>query len=168
MYIKIYIIEHHHNKPIILIKKIEIIINWMITSEISVRIYFLVMNNHNFIYDGSELLGFGDNQDGQLGLGDNKNINLPTLVMTDTTIRQIVCGYRHTFIFKKSGELFAFVYNDDGQLGLGDNNNRNTPTLLGTFDNIVSINGVILQIKWNPDIYVTLSKTKKREIKNFL
>ena len=35
MYIKIYIIEHHHNKPIILIKKIEIInklnsyiINW--------------------------------------------------------------------------------------------------------------------------------------------
>ena len=39
----------------------------MITSEISVRIYFLVMNNHNFIYDGNELLGFGDNEYGQLG-----------------------------------------------------------------------------------------------------
>ena len=90
----------------------------MITSEISVRIYFLVMNNHNFIYDGNQLLGFGHNEYGQLGLGDNKK--------------------------------------------------RNTPTLLGTFENIVSINGIILQIKWNPDIYVTLSKTKKREIKNFL
>ena len=102
----------------------------MITSEISVRIYFLVMNNHNFIYDGNKLLGFGDNEYGQLALGDNNNRNLPTLVMTDTTIRQIVCGYSHTFIFKESGELFAFGCNDDGQLGLGDNENRNIPTLL--------------------------------------
>ena len=87
------------------------------------------MNNHNFIYNGNQLLGFGDNQYGQLGLGDNKNRNPPTLVMTDTTIRQIVCGYDHTFIFKKSGELFAFGNNYYGQLGLGNNENKNIPTL---------------------------------------
>ena len=102
----------------------------MITSEISIIIYFLVMNNHNFIYNGNQLLGFGHNQYGQLGLGDNNNRNLPTLVMTDTTIRQIACGSDHTFILKESGELFAFGCNCYGQLGLGDNENRNIPTLL--------------------------------------
>ena len=76
--------------------------------------------------------------------------------------------YYHSFILKESGELFAFGCNSYGQLGLADNKKRNIPTLLGTFENIVSINGVILQIKWNPDIYATLSKTKKREIKNLL
>ena len=126
------------------------------------------MNSHNFIYNGNELLGFGDNEYGQLGLGDNNNRNLPTLLMKDNTIRQIVCGGYHSFILKESGELFAFGNNTHGQLGLGDNKKRKIPTLLGTFDNTVSINGVILQIKWNPDIYVTLTKTKKREIKDFL
>ena len=104
--------------------------NWIVTSEISTRIYFSIMNDHNFIYDGSQLLAFGDNHYGQLGLGDNKNRNLPTLVMTDTTIREIVCGSDHTFILKESGELFAFGYNYYGQLGLGDNENRKIPTLL--------------------------------------
>ena len=69
------------------------------------------MNDHNFIYDGNELLGFGYNEYGQLGLGDNKNRNLPTLVMKDKTIRQIICNGDHTFILKESGELFAFGYN---------------------------------------------------------
>ena len=142
---------------------------------------------HSFILkESDELFAFGYNYNGQLGLGDNENRKIPTLLMKtgddivpslnlpvrdkvkDNTIQQIICGSFHSFIFKESGELFAFGFNSCGQLGLGDNNNRNTPTLLGTFDNIVSINGVILQIKWNPDIYATLSKTKKREIKNFL
>ena len=104
--------------------------NWIVTSEISTRIYFSIMNDHNFIYDGSQLLAFGHNHYGQLGLGDNKNRNLPTLVMTDTTIRQIACGSNHTFILKESGELFAFGNNECGQLGLGDNENKNMPTLL--------------------------------------
>ena len=104
--------------------------NWIVTSEISTGIYFLVMNDHNFIYDGNQLLAFGYNHYGQLGLGDMKDRNIPTLVMRDTTIRQIICGNDHTFILKESGELFAFGHNYDGQLGLGDNENRNVPTLL--------------------------------------
>ena len=143
--------------------------------------------HHSFILkESGELFVFGYNYHGQLGLGDMRDRNIPTLLMKsgddvvpnlklpvrdkvkNNTIRQIVCGGYHSFILKESGELFAFGSNTRGQLGLADNNNRNTPTLLGTFDNIVSINGVILHIKWNPNIYVTLSKTKKREIKNFL
>ena len=142
---------------------------------------------HSFILkESGELFAFGRNSSGQLGLGDMRDRNIPTLLMKSgddivpnlklpvrdkvksNTIRQIVCGVLHSFILKESGELFAFGNNTHDQLGLGDNNNKNTPTLLGTFENAVSINGVILQIKWNPDIYVTLTKTKKREIKDFL
>ena len=124
---------------------------------------------HSFILkESGELFAFGRNYNGQLGLGDNKNRSVPTLVMQDKTIQHVVCGDYYSFILKESGELFAFGGNTEGQLGLGDNKKRKIPTLLGTFDNIVSINGVILHIKWNPDIYVILSKTKKREIKDFL
>lgn len=38
-----------------------------------------------------------------------------------------------------------------------------------TDENIISINGILIKkIKWNSDIYLTLSKTKRSEIKNFL
>ena len=41
------------------------------------------MNYHTLIYDGNELFSFGNNSCGQLGVGDNINRNVPTLVMTD-------------------------------------------------------------------------------------
>ena len=50
------------------------------------------MNNHIFIYDANQLLAFGNNQFGKLGLGDNKDRNIPTLLMQDKKIQQIVCG----------------------------------------------------------------------------
>ena len=88
------------------------------------------MNKHTLIYDGNELFGFGNNDYGQLGLGDNDNRNIPILLMTDKTIRKIFYGSYHTFILKESGELFAFGNNNYGQLCLGDNNNRYVSTLI--------------------------------------
>ena len=148
---------------------------------------------HSFILTKSgELFSFGFNDNGQLGLGDNDNKNVPTLLMktwddvvpslnpplgTDRRqdrvktkrIHQIICGAFHTFILRNNGELFAFGFNLYGQLGLGDTDNINTPTLLMIDENIVSINGTMIEkIKWNPDIYQTLSITKQREIKYFL
>ena len=39
---------------------------------------------NNFIYDlNGDVLVFGYNSSGQLGLGHNKNINIPTLLMND-------------------------------------------------------------------------------------
>ena len=76
------------------------------------------------------MFAFCRNSFGYLGLGDNININVPTLLMTDKTIRKIVCGDFHTLILKESGELFVFGDNGYGQLGLDDNDYRNVPTLL--------------------------------------
>ena len=58
------------------------------------------MSQHTLIYNGNELFSFGNNEDGQLGLGDDNNRNVPTLLMTDKTIREIVCGWYHTLILK--------------------------------------------------------------------
>ena len=91
------------------------------------------MSCHTLIYDGYELYGFGDNYFGQLGLGDNINRNVPTLMMTDKSIRKIVCGCYHTLILKESGELFVFGNNEFGQLELSDNVSRNVPTLMMTY-----------------------------------
>lgn len=155
-----------------------------------------------------------------MGLNDNKNRNVPTLLMRDQKIRKVICGTfdsfilkesdteepdelfafgrnfsrenspnnhknksallkikgikdvisggDHLFILKESGKLFVRGYNKHGQLGLGDNENRDVPTLLMKDENIVSINEIITKIKWDPDIYKTLSKIKRREIKKFL
>ena len=41
-----------------------------------------------------ELIAFGDNEYGQLGLGDNiEKINIPTCVIKDESIQQIACGH---------------------------------------------------------------------------
>ena len=42
---------------------------------------------HTIIYkNNGDVLVFGYNDDGQLGLGHNNNINIPTLLMNDKTI----------------------------------------------------------------------------------
>ena len=45
--------------------------------------------------------------------------------MTDPEIKQIICGYYHTMIWRNNGDVLVFGYNGYGQLGLGDNQNRN-------------------------------------------
>ena len=76
------------------------------------------------------LWALGDNRCGQLGLNDYKSRDIPTLVMKNKTIRQVICGAHHSFILSELGELFAFGNNFDGQLGLGDNQSRHIPTLV--------------------------------------
>ena len=78
--------------------------------------------------DGT-LWGCGDNQYGQLGLGDTTNRTTFTQVTTNTdNIKEIYCGGSQTFILKNDGTLWCTGYNEFGELGLGDGTNRNTFT----------------------------------------
>ena len=95
--------------------------------------------NHTFILknDGS-LWACGDNQYGQLGLGDATKRTTFTLVTTNINndVKQVACGnlgtYGFTVILKNDGSVWSCGYNNQGQLGLNDTTQRYTFTKVTT------------------------------------
>ena len=82
--------------------------------------------------DGT-LWGCGYNDYGQLGLGDFNNRTTFTQITTNVNdIKEIYCGWRHTFILKNDGTLWGCGYNQYGNLGLGNTTNRTTFTQIIT------------------------------------
>ena len=116
-----------------------------------------------------ELFAFGCNEHGQLGLGDRRNRNKPTLVMRDKGIRQIICKHHQTFVYKNSGELIGFGRNLGNKFILNDCVNTNRPMLIMKNENLTMINEQkIKRIKWSLCVYSTLSCNKKKEILFFI
>jgi alpha-tubulin suppressor-like RCC1 family protein len=66
----------------------------------------------------SRLYCWGDNEFGQLGLGDDAPRNRPTLVQGSW--RAVSAGTRHTCALDELGRVACFGRNDRGQLGVGD------------------------------------------------
>ena len=87
-------------------------------------------DSHTFILENDGTLwGCGRNNEGQLGLGDTANRNTFTQITTNANdIKEIYCGYYHTFILENDGTLWGCGWNANGQLGLGDGYNRTTFT----------------------------------------
>jgi len=65
----------------------------------------------------------GRNFNGELGLNDNKNRNIPQKLPNIIPI-SISCGGFHSMVITNEG-LFVWGNNKYGQLGLNDNNDRN-------------------------------------------
>jgi alpha-tubulin suppressor-like RCC1 family protein len=73
-----------------------------------------------------EILTFGDNSEGQLGLNiDNKSsVDRPSIIVTTgaeirENIAQVSCGYRHTLVLTENGRVYGFGTNKRYELGLG-------------------------------------------------
>ena len=82
--------------------------------------------------DGT-LWGCGNNNDGELGLGDTSNRTTFTQITANTdNIKSIYGGYDHTLMLKNDGTLWVSGWNNYGQLGLGDTSNRYTFTQITT------------------------------------
>ena len=83
----------------------------------------------------------GNNQYGQLGLGDTSNRKTFTQITTNTNdIKSVYCGGNYTSILKNDGTLYVCGANVYGQLGLGDTTNRKTFTrVITNADDIKSI-----------------------------
>jgi len=78
----------------------------------------------------------GNNDYGQLGLGDTTHRNTFTAVpaLPDGKVaKQVVAGRYHTMILAEDGTVFACGGNAYGQYGLGDEENRNTFTAVPFF-----------------------------------
>ena len=70
---------------------------------------------------------FGYNHYGQLGLGHNNNVSLPSYITNLPKIKQISCGYYFTVCIDNEGFLWVFGLNNYGQLGTGNTINFNVP-----------------------------------------
>ncbi len=85
---------------------------------------FLVMNNNVYAW--------GENEFGQLGLGDDKNrdelteVNL-NLALGDK-VKKVIPSHKHTIFLTERGHCFGCGKNNYGQLALSNNGNILSPT----------------------------------------
>ena len=70
---------------------------------------------------------FGQNLEGQLGLGHNQNIPLPSPIPNLPPIKLVACGYNFTVCVTYEGIMWSFGHNVYGQLGTGNNSSFNVP-----------------------------------------
>ena len=87
--------------------------------------------------DGT-LWAWGDNSDGQLGLGDTTDRTSP--VQVDGSWTTIATGYEHSLALKTDGTLWAWGDNTDGQLGDGTLTDRPSPVQVCADYNVLSNN----------------------------
>ena len=95
----------YRNKPDLLITDPEI-------KQISCDYYHTITlsHYHTIIYrNNGDVLVFGDNSKGQLGLGDSKHRNRPELLMTDPEIKHIICGSYYTIIYRNNGDVLVIM-----------------------------------------------------------
>ena len=100
-------------------------------------------NNYTFIIknDGS-VWSCGINSSGQLGLNSTTDQYTFTQVTTNISdVKQIACGYNHTFILKNDGSVYSCGNNGYGRLGLGNTTTYKTFTQVTT-----NINNDVKQI----------------------
>ena len=88
--------------------------------------------------DGT-LFSFGNNEQGQLGLGHNKNVSLPTPIPNLPQISLVSCGGHFTVCVDCNGFMWSFGENNFGQLGTGNTTNFNVPQKILDIPPVLSV-----------------------------
>ena len=82
---------------------------------------------------------FGRNGEGELGLGHNNDVSLPTPIPNLSQINMISCGAKFTVCVDDEGFIWSFGENDCGQLGTGNTTNFNVPQKLQDIPPVLSV-----------------------------
>lgn len=78
-------------------------------------------HNNLVLTSNGEVWSWGWGAHGQLGLGDTKDRDVPTVIgeLSSEDICYLSCGDRHSFAISKDGRVFGWGSNEFGQLGCG-------------------------------------------------
>ena len=88
--------------------------------------------------DGT-LHSFGRNEKGQLGLGHNNDVSLPTPIPNLPQISLISCGTNFTVCVDYEGFIWSFGENHCGQLGTGNKRNFKVPQKIQDIPPVLSV-----------------------------
>ena len=93
----------------------------------------ITLSNDGIVYS------FGHNVQGQLGLGHNDAVYLPTPIPNLPKISRISCGSLFTVCVDHEGFMWSFGENSCGQLGTGNKTNFNVPQKIEYIPPVVSV-----------------------------
>ena len=82
---------------------------------------------------------FGNNELGQLGLGHNNDVSLPTPIPNLPLIKQISCGSHFTVCVDDEGFLWTFGKNSFGSVETGNKTNSNVPHKIFNIPPVLSV-----------------------------
>ena len=82
---------------------------------------------------------FGSNEEGELGLGHNNDVSLPTPILNLPKINKVSCGNCFTVCVDYEGFIWSFGKNNCGQLGTGNKTNFNVPQKLFNVPPVLSV-----------------------------
>jgi alpha-tubulin suppressor-like RCC1 family protein len=71
------------------------------------------------VSDAGQLFSWGDNQYGQLGLGDRRNRVRVTAVLVPFVVRKAACGAQHSALLSAQGHVYTFGNGRNHRLGHG-------------------------------------------------
>ena len=89
--------------------------------------------------DDGTVYSFGRNNDGELGLGHNNEVYLPTPIPNLPKINMVSCGEYSTVCVDHEGFIWSFGDNYNGQLGTGNKTNFNVPQKLQNIPPVLSV-----------------------------
>ncbi|KAJ3584438.1 hypothetical protein NHX12_014933 [Muraenolepis orangiensis] len=76
-------------------------------------------NTSAALTEDGKLFMWGDNTEGQIGLGQESNACTPREVSVGQSVAWVSCGYYHSAFVTAAGGLYTFGERDSGKLGLG-------------------------------------------------
>jgi alpha-tubulin suppressor-like RCC1 family protein len=110
------------------------------SSALSVEPKIISGYNHTLILksDGT-VLAWGQNNYGQLGIGNTIDQLSPVIIPELTNVKQVVVGNYQTFALMEDGTVKAWGYNLTGQLGIENKLNQYSPITVPNLINVKQI-----------------------------
>ncbi len=86
-----------------------------------------------------ELYVWGNNNYGQLGIGNTENQNTPTKIKNFSNVENVYLDEYSVYVKTTNGEVYTWGRNNSGQLGIGNTENQSSPVKIKSLIDVKDI-----------------------------